>query len=182
MPIESTTNMKCPSSAPSLFPSLVLFFGLALNGVGVSAGTIEPKDVPAAVQATIKAKAGDKPVSKIETKIKGGKVSYAASIKGADGKVSIFTVNSEGKLSNVKDEVGMKDLPEPVQSAIKAKAGEKPISSIEKKTKDDKVTFTATAKATGGTAVLITVDSKGKVLKVADAKKEEATEEKAKAK
>ena len=174
--------MKITHSLKIAFPALTLTLGLASASFGAVGEKIELKSAPAAAQSAIKAKAGDKSISAVEKKTKGDKITYAATVKGSDGKASIITVDPEGKLVNVKEDVKMKDLPAAVQAAIKDKAGDKTVSAIEKKIKGDKATYIATAKSSDGKAVLITVDSDGKVLKAVDAKKDAATAAKPKTK
>jgi uncharacterized membrane protein YkoI len=162
--------MKITRSVKIAFTALALTLGLALGCLGAVGEKVEWNTVPPAVQATIKTKAGEKTVSTVEKKLKGGKTSYAATAKGADGKEVLITVDADGKLLNVKENAPIKDVPAAVQAAIKTAAGDKTVSGIQKKMKGKKATYIATAKGADGKAVLISVDADGKVLKTADAK------------
>lgn len=66
---------------------------------------VKLEDCPAAVQKTIKAKAGDGKVVEVEKETKkDGTVVYEAEIKTADGKEVEITVGADGKVIDVEDE------------------------------------------------------------------------------
>ena len=107
---------------------------------------MEWKDLSPKVQAAIKAKAGDKTISGVQKKVAGNSTHYIATAKAAEGKTLLITVDDKGKLRKIREEEPQKDVPAAVTSAIKAKAGDRAIASIQKKTKGKKITYVATVK------------------------------------
>ena len=167
-------NMKATRSLKLWLSVFTFTFGLALNSFAAAPEKVEFKDLPESVQKEITAKAGKRTLSSIAKKGAGDKITYAATVKTADGKDAVFTVDADGKFVKGKEETKLKDIPEAVQATIKAKAGDKTILKIEKKSKGDKTTYATTVKGSGDKEELITVDSDGKFIKMADVVKKDA--------
>ena len=168
--------MKSTHSVIQSWASVLTFvLALGLNGFAVAGEKVQLKDLPEAVQKEITAKAEKRTITSIEKKSAGDKTAYTATVTTADGKHAVFTVGSDGKFVKSKETTTLKDIPTAVQATIKAKAGDKTVSTIEKKTKGDKTTYAATVKGADGKEALITVDADGKFVKMADAVKKDAT-------
>lgn len=148
--------------------ALALALGPLINASAATEEKVEYKDLPPKVQAAIKSKAGDKTIAGVQKKVSGNETHYIASAKGADGKIVLITVDNKGKVRKVREDSPQKDVPAAVMSAIKAKAGDRTIASVQKKTKGKTTTYVATVKGADGKSVLITADADGKILKVAD--------------
>ena len=104
---HSTTKKKTPMKITNLIAALTVSGGLAF-GVAVQAHEeneqqVQMKDLPEAVQKTIKDKAGSQEINRVEKETRRGKVVYEAIIN-KNGKEMAITVDQNGKYVNEHNE------------------------------------------------------------------------------
>ena len=121
---------------------------------------------PAAVQATIKKYATEAEIKKIEKGEDDGKIVYEVAITKS-GKDSELTIARNGKLLSVEEVIALADVPKPAQQTINAQAGTAKIETVEKVTKDGRVSYEATF-AKGEKKLKVEVNANGKVLSTED--------------
>src|SRR5690242_9773306 len=124
--------------------SLGLLLGLAAgtradeeNGSGKKEKKLTLKDLPAAVQKTMKAKSKGWKIKAVWTEKENGALEYNAAItKGKNMKKEI-AVSAEGKYLGSEEPVEMKDVPEAAQATIKKESAGHEIEELEKATDAD---------------------------------------------
>jgi uncharacterized membrane protein YkoI len=148
--------------------------GKAEEKAGEKDEVVSLSQAPAAVQATIKAQAGDGKIGKIVKGMDNGKTVYEATItKGS--KTTDISVDPDGKLLSSEEMTSLKDVPTAVRKTIQAQAGTGEIKTVEKVTVDGKVTYEALV-TKDGKDVEIAVTPDGKLQTGAGAKAKEKDE------
>ncbi len=102
---------------------------------------IEIDKLPKAVVDAIKAKYPDGKMVSAEKETEGEKTVYEVVVKNKDQKLEI-TLDGDGKIMEIEQEVAAKDLPKAVTKTIEDKYPKGTIKNAESSTRDDKVTYT----------------------------------------
>jgi uncharacterized membrane protein YkoI len=126
--------------------------------------------VPAAAQQTIKQRAPETAIKKIQKDEEDGKVAYEFQIVQS-GKKSEITVAADGKLLSVEEEVVLADVPSAVRHTMETQATGGKLGTLEKVTEDGKTVFEAKVEK-GGKRLEITVAPDGKITGTEDVTKE----------
>ena len=130
--------------------------------------TVSMDKVPAAVHQTLSTYAKDSEVTKIEKGNEDGKKMYEFAITQGAHSFEV-SISKKGKYLGQEEDIQLTDVPEAVQTALKAKAGSGTLSGFEKTTdKDQTVTYEADI-ANGGKKTEVTVDASGKIIGIEDA-------------
>jgi uncharacterized membrane protein YkoI len=95
--------MKITNLIAALTVSGGLAFGVAVQANEENEQQVQLKDLPEAVQKTIKDKAGSQEINRVEKETRHGKVVYEA-IVNKDGKEWAITVDENGKYVNQHSE------------------------------------------------------------------------------
>jgi hypothetical protein len=119
--------------------------------------------LPAAVEKTVAAESKGATVLGFSTEVEAGKTSYEASLK-VNGRGRNISMDKDGNVLEVEDEVAMASLTPAVQTALQKAAGAGKITIVESLTKKGKlVAYEATVK-TGTKSSEIQVGPDGKKL------------------
>ncbi len=132
--------------------------------------TISWAQVPAAAQQTIKQRAPETAIRKIEKDDEDGKASYEFQIVQA-GKKSEVTVDADGKLMSLEEVVALADVPVTVRQTLETQAMGGKMDKVEKVTEDGKTTFEAKIEKDGKKSE-VTVTPDGKIAGTEDVTKE----------
>ena len=132
--------------------------------------TISWSQVPAAAQQTIKQRAPETAIQKIEKDNEDGNTSYEFQIVQA-GKKSEVTVDADGKLMSLEEVVALADVPVTVRQTLETQAVGGKMGTVEKVTEDGKTTFEAKIEKDGRRSE-ITVTADGKIAGTEDVTKE----------
>ena len=125
--------------------------------------TLTRAQLPAAVEKTVAAESKGAIVQGFSTEVEDGKTLYEASLK-VNGRARNLSIDKDGTLLEVEDEVAMASLPPAVQAALQKAAGTGTINIVESLTKKGKlVAYEATVK-TGTKSSEIQVGPDGKKL------------------
>jgi uncharacterized membrane protein YkoI len=115
---------------------------------------------PEAVRKTVLSEARDGLIDELEIHRIEGRAIYVAEVeRPADLKIY---VDESGRLIRVREEIDVRQLPQPVQAAIDAENGK--IDDLEKETADGKVTYHAEIETPGDVEVRLKISADGKVL------------------
>ena len=136
--------------------SKAIVLSVAALGFCVSGGATEKKisktDLPAAVLKTAQEQSEGATVKGYSKDAENGQVEYEVQMT-ANGHSKDVTIAPDGRLMEVEEQVEMSSLPASVQSALKARAGEGSITSVESLTKSGKiVAYEAKVKKNGHSA------------------------------
>jgi hypothetical protein len=102
---------------------------------------IEVDKLPKAVVNAVKAKYPDGKLVSAEKETEGDKTVYEVVVKNKDQSIEI-TLDGDGKILEVEQEVAAKDLPKAVTKTIEEKYPKGTIKNAESSTRDEKVTYT----------------------------------------
>ena len=120
------------------------------------------EQLPVAVQAKL---ADDKDnIKEIEKEKEGGRVVYEVELK-TDGKETELTLDAEGNVLEVEQEVTLDEVPAPVKTIISALAFGGKIEKISKEIEDGKTTYEAEIQR-DDLELEIEMDANGNVLKI----------------
>jgi uncharacterized membrane protein YkoI len=125
--------------------------------------TLTRAQLPAAVEKTVAGESKGATIQGFSTEVEDGKTLYEASLK-VNGRAQNLSIDKDGTLLEVEDEVAMASLPPAVQAALQKAAGTGQISIVESLTKKGTlVAYEATVK-TGTKSSEIQVGPDGKKL------------------
>ena len=98
------------------------------------------KNVPPAVQQTVKEQSKDAKVRGITKEMEQGKTIYELETV-VNGHTRDLLIDADGKVTEVEEQVALSALPAPVKDAIVKQAGKGRIVRVEAVTKNDKLEF-----------------------------------------
>jgi hypothetical protein len=124
---------------------------------------ITRKDLPAAVEQTVREQSEGATITGFSTEVEGGKKIYEVqmTVKGHGRDLSI---DGQGHLLEIEDEVAFASLPAEVQAGLKKAAGTATLGKIEALTKGGKVVAYESVVTSGGKHHEIQVGPDGKKL------------------
>src|SRR5207302_74433 len=124
--------------------------------------TVKLRDLPQAVQNTVKEKSKGATLKRVSKETENGKTQYEAEMI-VDGHSKDLLIDSEGNVVEIEEQVKLSSLPEEVQAGIKENAGKGKILKVESVTKGSNVIYEALI-ATGGKRSEIAVGTDGKLI------------------
>lgn len=125
-------------SAPAFLFSLCLLFSasaLAQN----SEKPVRMKDLPAAVQATVKQQSKGATIRGLSKEVDAGNIFYEAELK-VNGHTKDVLIDPTGAVVEIEEEVQLASLPPAVKAEIEKQAGKDKIVLVESITKNDAIT------------------------------------------
>ncbi|MBI3658367.1 MAG: hypothetical protein HY232_18330 [Acidobacteria bacterium] len=134
--------------------SLTLFLGICwlfLSAVSAEDGEkkVKMKDLPPAVQQTVKQVSQGATLRGLARETENGKVFYEVELT-VNGRTKDVLLDESGGVVVIEEEVALESLPQPARSAIEQKAGGGKILKVESITKGNAiVTYEAIVKASG---------------------------------
>ena len=147
--------------------ALALVAGLAINVSAEEKGENEKPlalaDVPAAVQSAIKQFAGSNPIERISKESEDNKTIFEAAIT-INGSKQAIEVFADGTVNQTEKQVSLKDVPDPVQAAIKSLAGSGSVYEIVEETSDGKKNYEVEVTVNGKKRE-VHIDANGKIEK-----------------
>jgi hypothetical protein len=142
---------------------VILFGACASVLVYAQEKTLTRAQLPAAVEKTVAAESKGATVQGFSTEVEDGKTLYEASLK-VNGRGRNISMDKDGNLLEVEDEVAIASLPPAVQTALQKAAGAGTITIVESLIKKGKlIAYEATVK-TGAKSSEIQVGPDGKKL------------------
>jgi hypothetical protein len=112
--------------------------------VGVLAGAafadttkVELKQLPAAAQKTVQTELGGRSIVKIDANQRDGRARYKVVMVAQDGMQKRVTVDGDGKILRLKNDVAMRDVPAAVRKTAEANASGAKLVRSTKVTHDD---------------------------------------------
>jgi hypothetical protein len=124
---------------------------------------ITRKDLPAAVEKTLGEHSDGATVRGFSTEVEGGKKIYEVQMT-VNGHGRDLSIDSQGRLLEIEDEVAFASLPPDVQAGLKKAAGTATLGKVEALTKDSKVVAYECVVTSGGKRHEIQVGPDGKKL------------------
>ena len=124
---------------------------------------VQKSDLPAAVQKTVDEQSKGATVRGFSTEMENGKMNYEAQLT-VNGKTRDISMDANGVITEIEDQVDFASLPEAVQAGLKKKVGAGKILKVESLTKKDKLVAYEAVVETGGKKKEIQVGPDGKPL------------------
>jgi len=124
---------------------------------------VQKSDLPAAVQKTVDEQSKDAMVRGFSTEMENGKMNYEAQLT-VNGKTRDISMDANGVITEIEDQVDFASLPDAVQTGLKKKAGAGKILKVEALTKKDKLVAYEAVVETAGKKHEIQVGPDGKPL------------------
>ncbi len=124
--------------------------GILCAGLGwAQEKRVEMKDLPAAVQQTVRQESQGATLVGLSEEVENGKTYYEAELK-VRGHGKDVLIDSSGKVVEVEEEVTLSSLPAAVRTQIKKSVGEAKILKLESITRDGKLAgYEATVEMNG---------------------------------
>src|SRR5260370_212590 len=138
--------------------SLLLF-----TAAGAQEKRLKMKDLPQAVQKTVKEQGKDATLKGLRSEVENGKTEYEAEFT-VDGHSRNVTIDPQGNVIEVEEEVALSSLSEAVQKGIKDGAGRGQILKVESVSKGGKVEKYEALVKTAGKKSEVQVDTDGKLI------------------
>lgn len=143
-----------------LIPAFLLVFAMSLSA---QAKRIQKSDLPAAVQKTAEEQSKGATVKGYNKEIEDGKVEYEVEMT-VNGHSKDVSMDSQGNVLEVEEEVALAALPAPVQDGLKQQARKGTIRKVESLTKHGALIAYETQVLTGKKHSEIQVGPDGKPL------------------
>jgi len=140
--------------------ALLLFAPAALNG---QEKKITRKDLPAAVEKTVREQSAGATIKGFSTEVENGKKIYEVEMT-LNGHGRDVSIDREGHVLEIEDEVPFASLPAEVQAGLKTAAGPATLGRIEALTKGGKLVAYESVVTSGGKRHEIQVGPDGKKL------------------
>ncbi len=150
-------------------PVRILGIALAMSllGLGISGFAQEKKisraDLPPAVERTVAEQSQGATIRGFSKEAEGGRTVYEAELT-VDGHGRDISIDENGKVLEIEEEVVLDTLPTPVKDGLRSAAGAGQIVKVESLTKLGKLVAYEAVVATGGKRTEIKVDPAGKKL------------------
>ena len=123
--------------------------------------------VPAPVMKTVKKEFASAEIKAASKDVEDGKTTYEVELK-LDGRSVDVSLKEDGTLLAVEKEIGVKDLPKKVASAVTAKYPKAVMKKTEEITSGKVVTYEVVLATAGAKAREVVLDPEGKILKEGD--------------
>jgi hypothetical protein len=124
---------------------------------------ISRSDLPAAVERTVQAESRGATIRGFSEEKEDGKTYYEVEMS-VNGHSKDVTIDSEGAVSEVEEEITLHSIPRAVQKGLKAKAGVGRIAKVESITKHDTLVAYEAHVVTAGKKSEVQVGPDGKLL------------------
>ena len=124
---------------------------------------VQKADLPAAVQKTVDEQSKGATVRGYSTEMENGKMNYEAQLT-VNGKTRDISMDANGVITEIEDQVDFASLPDAVQAGLKAKAGAGKILKVESLTKKNKLVAYEAVVETAGKKKEVQVGPDGKPL------------------
>jgi hypothetical protein len=124
---------------------------------------IARKDLPAAVEKTVREQSDGATITGFSTEVEGGKKIYEVQMT-VNGHGRDMSIDGQGHLLEIEDEVAFASLPAEVQAGLKKAAGTATLGKIEALTKGGKLVAYESVVTSGGKHHEIQVGPDGKKL------------------
>jgi hypothetical protein len=111
--------------------------------------TITRKDLPAAVEKTVREQSDGATIKGFSTEVEGGKKIYEVQMT-VNGHGRDLSIDGQGHLLEIEDEVALTSLPAEVQAGLKKAAGAATLGKIEALTKGGKLVAYESVVTSGG--------------------------------
>jgi uncharacterized membrane protein YkoI len=138
--------------------SLILFVA-----VRAQEKKVKMQDLPEAVQKTVKEQSKNATLKGLSSEVEKGKTEYEAEFT-VNGHSRDVTIDPQGNVIEVEEEVALTSLPDAVQNGLKAAAGKGQILKVESISKDGKLEKYEALVKTSGKKSEIQVDANGKLI------------------
>jgi len=144
--------------------TVLLAGGLLLFGaVQAQERRVKMQDLPEAVQKTVKEQGKDATLKGLSREVENGKTEYEAEFT-VNGHSRDVTIDPQGNVLEVEEEVAIASLPDAVQNGLKAAAGKGQILKVESISKDGHLEKYEALVKTSGRKSEIQVDANGKLI------------------
>jgi len=146
---------------------VVFFLGVSLLLITSAQGSerkVSMKDLPKAVQKTVKEQSEGATITGLSKEVEHGKTYYEVELK-VNGRGKDVLIDSTGAIVEVEEEVTMASLPPAVKTAIEAKAGKGKILKVESITKNNALVAYEAQVNTAGRKSEIKVGPEGNLIK-----------------
>lgn len=134
---------------------------LALTSAGFADMKIKRADLPAIVRAAADEVSQGATITGYSRTVENGRTYYEVEMKSGSMAKDI-TLNAQGKVISVEQEVTLEELPEAARAAIQKAAGKGTITKVETITKGSAIYYEALVQ--GGTNKEVVVDARGKLV------------------
>jgi len=124
---------------------------------------VQKSDLPAAVQKTVDEQSKGATVRGYSTEMENGKMNYEAQLT-VNGKTRDISMDANGVITEIEDQVDFASLPDAVQAGLKTKAGSGKILKVESLTKKNKLVAYEAVVETAGKKKEVQVGPDGKPL------------------
>jgi uncharacterized membrane protein YkoI len=124
---------------------------------------VQKSDLPTAVQKTVDEQSKGATVCGFSTEMENGKMNYEAQLT-VNGKTRDISMNANGVITEIEDQVDFASLSDAVQVGLKKKAGAGKILKVESLTKKDKLVAYEAVVETAGKKKEVQVGPDGKPL------------------
>ena len=124
---------------------------------------VQKADLPAAVQKTVDEQSQGATVRGYSTEMENGKINYEAQLT-VNGKTRDISMDANGVITEIEDQVDFAALPDAVQAGLKKKAGAGKILKVESLTKKNKIVAYEAVVETEGKKKEVQVGPDGKPL------------------
>ncbi len=151
----------------SLFVTMVFAIVASLTLVASAQDTekkVKMKDLPAAVQATVKEQSQGATIRGLAKEVEKGKTFYEVELK-VNGHNKDVSMDADGKVVSVEEEVALDSLPAAVKAEIVKQAGKGTIRLVESVTKDGTLAYYEAHVKSGVKSKEIKVGPDGKLMK-----------------
>jgi uncharacterized membrane protein YkoI len=118
------------------------FLLLGIGSASAKEAKIKFKDLPPAVQETVKAQSQAATVTGYSKEIEKGKTEYEVQLL-VDGKKRDVSIDPNGKVLEIEQEIAFESIPQKAQDAIKQEAGEAKIERVEEVKSDQPTVYEA---------------------------------------
>jgi hypothetical protein len=144
---------------------IICALGILASSASVNAQekTIARKDLPAAVEKTLREHSDGATIKGFSTEVENGKKTYEVEMT-VNGHGRDLSIDSQGRLLEIEDEVAFTSLPAEVQAGLKKAAGTATLGKVEALTKDGKVVAYESVVTSSGKHHEIQVGPDGKKL------------------
>jgi uncharacterized membrane protein YkoI len=141
--------------------SLIMF-----GAVQAQEKKVKMQDLPEAVQKTVKEQSKNATLKGLSSEVENGKTEYEAEFT-VNGHSRDITIDPQGNVMEVEEEVALSSLPAAVQKGLKDAAGKGQILKIESISKDGKLEKYEALVKTAGKKSEIQMDTDGKLIRKA---------------
>jgi len=125
---------------------------------------VKMKDLPPAVQATVKQQSEGVTLRGLSKEVEGGKTYYEAELK-VGGHTKDVLIDADGKVVSVEEEIPLSAVPAAARAEIEKQAGTRKIQFVESVTKDGAIAYYEAHVKSGIKSKEIKVGTDGNLIK-----------------